>query len=190
MKANTEPLGAAARLATLCQSGAASQTVWSSLDAVLGEVFGHKLFTVLLFDGAGERVVRVYSSRPEINPVGGIKPVTPSMWTTKVLIDGQPYIGGSKSDLREVFPDFETLWAIGCESVLNIPIRHAGKVVGSLNLLDGPANYTPADIDVARLFAQLVTTAALADQARVLGTRQSELDLGRQNVQNGYWIQN
>ncbi|MNL84036.1 hypothetical protein D3C87_2118730 [compost metagenome] len=55
--------------------------------------------------------------------------------------------------------------------MLNIPIRHSGKVLGSLNLLDGPANYVPADVDAARLFAQLGTTAALEDFARVLGHR-------------------
>lgn len=168
MRKFADPLGAASRLAALCQSGTDAKTVWGALDSVLAEVFGHTLFTVLLYDSVARRLVRTYSSRPDVNPVGGIKPVTPSAWTSRVLVEGAPYIGRSREDLREVFPDYETLWAIGCESVLNIPVRHEGVVVGSLNLLAGPANYDASDVGLACLFAQLVTTSLLADRAVTL----------------------
>lgn len=167
MKAEADVLAAAVRLAELLQACPSHQAVWSSLDSVLSEVFGHRLFTVLVHDDRHGRLLRVHSSRPEVNPMGGAKTVQPSAWTTRVLIEGAPYIGRNRAHLREVFFDYEALWAIGCESVMNIPVRCEGKTIGSLNLLDGPGAYGVSDVPLAKLFAQLVVPALHDEYARL-----------------------
>ena len=41
---------------------------------------------------------------------------------------GEPFIGRNKDDLRAAFFDHELLFAIGCESVFNAPIRCENRV--------------------------------------------------------------
>jgi hypothetical protein len=57
-----------------------------------------------------------------------------------------------------VFSEYEVLWSIGCESVLNIPVRKGGITLGTLNLLGEAGLYDGADVDFALVFAQLEAT--------------------------------
>ncbi|MHA6844542.1 GAF domain-containing protein [Ralstonia syzygii] len=169
MKADTTTLSVAIRLAEHLQVHLPRRAAWTALDAALAEVFGHRLFTVLVYDDCEQRLVRVHSSRPDINPVGGCKAVLPGLWTRQVLIEGAAYIGRTREDLRDVFADHEVLFSIGCESVLNIPIRRGGITLGSLNLLNGPGAYRATDIPTAKLFAQLVSAAMHAEYMEITG---------------------
>jgi hypothetical protein len=135
--------------------------LFAALSRALQSALGHILFTVLVHDVEGGALRRLFSTRPDVNPVGGTKPVTGSDWMRQVLQRGEPYIGRSREDLRVVFSDHERLWSIGCESVLNMPIVWSGRVVGSLNLLDRANSYVDADVPIARLFAQLSAPALL-----------------------------
>ncbi|SOE95477.1 hypothetical protein SAMN05414139_08356 [Burkholderia sp. D7] len=136
----------------------AVETFWKELDRGLQDAFGHKLFTVLAYDASSGLLGRVYSTQQQINPVGGRKRVTKSIWTKQVLEDGKVFRGATREDIKAVFSDYEVLWSIGCESVLNIPIRKRGIVIGSLNLLDGAGHYDEARIELAYVFAQLAVT--------------------------------
>ena len=78
---------------------------------------------------------RFYSNKPAEYPVGGRKPVTDSAWMQTIIGRGEPYIGRTREDIREVFYDYELIWSLGCESVLNVPVRWRGQTVGTLNLL-------------------------------------------------------
>lgn len=138
---------------------------WPALDRALAATFGHKLFTVLAYDADARLMLRPYSNRADISPTGGAKRVTQSAWVKRVLEDGEPYIGSNAADIRSVFSEHALLIEKGCESVLNIPVRAAGQVVGVLNLLDGPGAYDVADLGVAAIFAQLVAAPLLAAKA-------------------------
>ena len=118
------------------------------------DLFGHILFTILRFDHRSGVMRRIYSNRPEVNPVGGTKPITDSPWMQTVLFRGESYIGRTREDLKQVFFDHETLWAIGCESVLNTPVRWQGRVIGSINMLDRAEQYTDDHAPLACLCAQ------------------------------------
>ena len=48
-----------------------------------------------------------------------------------------------------MFFDYEALWAIGCESVLNVSVRWRNRTVGSLNILRRAGQF---DQDAASLF--------------------------------------
>jgi len=88
-----------------------------------------------------------------------------SMWTRHVLEDGKIFRGSTREDIKAVFSDYEVLWANGCESVLNIPVRKQGVTIGSLNLLDGPGQYNDALIELAYVFAQLSVIPLEASRA-------------------------
>ncbi len=137
------------------------EALFSALDRAVADTLGYRLFTVLAHDAAGGRMRRVHSSRPDIHPVGGSKPVTDSDWMSQVLVRGEPYIGRTLDDLRVVFFDHEILAAIGCGSVLNMPVVWSGTVLGSLNILHEAGWYDETHVPVARVLAQLSVPALM-----------------------------
>ncbi|WP_062015356.1 GAF domain-containing protein [Gluconobacter japonicus] len=156
-----DPSSALCSLAAITAHELSPVSVLKSLEDGLATTFGYILLTVLVYDAEMRTLRRIFSTRPDINPVGGTKPVTESDWMKRVLGRGIPYIGYSREDLESVFFDHEVLWSIGCESVLNMPIVDAGKVLGSINMLHGPGWYSPEDIPTARVFAQLMVPLLL-----------------------------
>jgi len=154
----SSPMATLNLLAFSLHQGAPAESFWKELDRGLQDAFGHKLFTVLAYDAVSGLLGRVYSTQQLINPVGGRKRVTKSTWTNQVLENGRVFRGATREDIKAVFSDYEALWSIGCESVLNIPIRKQGTVIGSLNLLDSAGHYNDARIELAYVFAQLSIT--------------------------------
>lgn len=164
-------LSAMERVASALQEGQAPEVVWQVLERALSEVYGQRLFTVLAYDAQSSRLGRLHSNRPDINPVGGVKRVTQSMWADHVLRRGEIFTGSTREDIKAVFSEYEVLWSIGCESVLNIPVRKNGATIGTLNLLAGAGQYDHADVRAALVFAQLaaVPLDACLGKLRELG---------------------
>lgn len=157
MSTDTRTLQALARLGAFIEHHTGDvMTLWREVEDVLTHVFGQRLFTALMFDQPTRRLVRIYSNRLDINPVGGCKSVTDSPWVSQVLLRGEVFVGSTRSDIQRVFSEYQTLWRIGCESVLNIPVRYCGVTYGSLNLLDGAGQYDDVDPQLAGLFGQLL----------------------------------
>ena len=96
---------------------------------------------------------------PGAYPVGGRKPVTDSAWMQQVIFGGRPYIGRTREDIREVFFDYELIWSLGCESVLNLPVRWDGRVLAVLNLLHASGWYNDVDPGALLPLAQLAVPA-------------------------------
>jgi hypothetical protein len=149
------PLSAVASVAGALQEGQSPDAIWKTIEQALTQVYGQRLFTVLAYDEQSSRLGRLHSNRPDINPVGGFKRVTQSMWADHVLRRGEIFRGSTREDIKAVFSEYQVLWSIGCESVLNIPVRKNGVTIGTMNLLDGAGQYDRADIRLAVVFAQL-----------------------------------
>lgn len=132
-----------------------------ALDAALAAEPGHILFTILLHHPRQRESERFYSNLPDAYPVGGRKPVTDSPWMQQVIGAGQPYIGRTRADIQQVFYDYELIWSLGCESVLNMPVRWAGETLGTLNLLHQSESYTEAHLPQVRHLAALALPALL-----------------------------
>ncbi|WP_144633634.1 GAF domain-containing protein [Bordetella genomosp. 13] len=143
-------------LARALAQGADDDVVWQCLDRTLAESYGHGLFTLLAYNRSAGVMQRLYSSRPDINPVGGMKRVTQSAWVDSVLVRGEGYLGSSADDIRAVFSDHALLLSHGLQSVLNVSVRLDGEVLGSLNLLHGAAHYDALDVSQASVAAQLI----------------------------------
>ena len=132
-----------------------------ALDAALAATPGHILFTILVHHPGLRQSERFYSNKPAEYPVGGRKPVTDSPWMQQVIGAGQPYIGRTRDDIREVFYDHELIVSLGCESVLNLPVRWRGQTMGTLNLLHRAEFYDEAQIAGVALLAHLALPALL-----------------------------
>jgi hypothetical protein len=132
-----------------------------AIDAALAASPGHILFTVLIHHPGLRQSERFYTNRPAEYPVGGRKPVTDSPWMQRVIGRGEPYIGRTAEDIRAVFFDHALILSLGCESVLNMPVRWAGQTIGTLNLLHRAGHYDESHVSGVRLLAHLALPAML-----------------------------
>ncbi|HTC11607.1 MAG TPA: GAF domain-containing protein [Acetobacteraceae bacterium] len=132
-----------------------------AVDAALAETPGHILFTVLVHHRAARQSERFYSNRPDAYPVGGRKPVTDSAWMQRVIHGGQPYIGRTREDIAANFFDHALINSLGCESILNMPVRWNGQTLGTLNLCHRAGHYAESHLPQIRLIAQLAAPAVL-----------------------------
>lgn len=130
--------------------------VWPILDAVLGEAVGHRLFTVLIHDGGSGTVTRCYSSRPEEYPVQGSKQMGPTPWGDLLLVRGKPFLGIDEAGIRWAFPDHDLILSMALGSAINLPVRVAGRTLGTLNLLHEAGHYRGAHLETGALFAAIV----------------------------------
>ena len=157
-----DPMSHLARLARLADAyGEVGQpgATLRALDAALAEVPGYLLFTILLHDPVHREQERCYSSRPDVYPVGGRKPVTDSLWMQRLLVRGEAWVGATASDIREAFYDHALIASLGCGSVLNLPVRWRGNTLAVLNLLHCEHHYSEADIRPAWMLAQFALPA-------------------------------
>ena len=134
--------------------------IYTALEHHLGEIIGHKLFTLMVIDRSTNEAARLYSSNPEAYPVKGRKPLGDlSTWGQQVLEQAQPYIGYTAEDIRSVFFDHEVIESLGCASVLNLPVLSDGIVIGSVNLLHEANWYRASHAERGAPFAALLAPA-------------------------------
>ena len=136
--------------------------LWAALDAALAAVIGHRLFTVLRLHPGERESERCYTNQPDRYPVGGRKPIVESPWSRQIFGEQRAYVGYSAADIRAVFFDHALIASLGCASVLNLPVVHDGRVLGTLNLLHEEAWYDQADVATGALFAALAVPGYLA----------------------------
>ncbi len=129
--------------------------LFRALDAALAAAIGHILFTILVHHPAARESERFYTNRPLEYPIGGRKPVTDAPWMRRVIGHGEPFIGRTAEDIRAVFFDHALIGSLGCESVLNMPVRWRGRTLGTLNLLHRANYYDESDLPIVRLFSAL-----------------------------------
>jgi hypothetical protein len=137
------------------------QTLYRALDTVFAETLGHTLFTILRYDGATNESARVYSNMPQAYPTSAKKALAGGNWADIVLTRGEAYIGRTPDDLRAVFADHALIASLGCESVLNVPVRWKGHTLASLNLLHTRAWYRDDHVPFAQSLAQFALPALL-----------------------------
>jgi transcriptional regulator with GAF, ATPase, and Fis domain len=125
-----------------------------ALQEAFADMVGYKLFTILTYDRSARVARRAFSSMPEAYPVGGTKPIVETDWVRQVLRDGKTYVGHERDDIRHVFTDYELIWSLGCESIINVPVRWDGDVIGTCNLLHQRRWYSGRNQDELMTLAQ------------------------------------
>jgi hypothetical protein len=132
-----------------------------AVDAALAATTGHILFTILIQHPRLRESERFYSNMPDAYPVGGRKPMTDSRYMRRLAEEGQPVIGRNEADIRDMFFDHALILSLGCEGVMNMPVRWKGATLGTVNLLHRAGWYGEDDIPNVRLFAQLALPAMM-----------------------------
>ena len=153
---------------------------WDVVSGFLEAAFGHRLFTALLYLEEHRLMKRLYTSDESISPLGGFKATGNGPWSRHVLEQGRLYVASNEDDVRSVFSEAPMLIGRGLQSALNIPVRHEGRVIGSLNLLAGRHAYDAADQDLAAVIAGLCAPVFLeemrAAQSAAAQVDRSQLD--------------
>ena len=133
---------------------------FESLDEVWAnarEAVGATLFTVSVIADDGTSMARVYTTHPDVYPVGGKKTLagdTNAIWLEQVLIGQQPFLGADKEAVRSFFFDSATIESLGCGAIVNVPVVSSGQTIGSMNFLAPEGSYDhlsgDAAVDIAR----------------------------------------
>jgi len=131
------------------------------LDRLLGELLGHRLFTVLLHRPEIRAADRLYSSRPDVYPASGRKSLDEAPTMKRVLTLGMPYLGRHREDIERDFPDHAKILALECGSILNMPVRWNGAVLGQVNLLHGSGHFHEGHLPIVEALAHMAVPAFL-----------------------------
>jgi hypothetical protein len=122
------------------------EVCWQALERLAAEVAGYKLFTVMTVDLAADVARRAYTSDPTAYPVSGTKPITHDRWFEIVHGQHRTFVANTLAEIATVFPDHERIGALGCGSVVNLPVVLAGGLAATINMLHQAQFYTPARV--------------------------------------------
>lgn len=123
-------------------AGTANDAPWRALQELTRTLVGARLFTVMTVDMHHNLARREYTSDPASYPVSGTKPIEHDRWFDVVHGDRQTFVANTLTEIATVFSDYETIGALGCGSVINIPVIVAGELLGTVNCLDVEHHYT------------------------------------------------
>ena len=136
-----------------------SGLIFNSLDNILNDFIGHKLFTILKFDKINSKLERIYTSNPKDYPLQGKKDVIRNFWQVQVLEKGNVYIGYNSQDIKNSFSDFDLIEKLGCSSVLIIPVKSGDNIKGSVNLLNEESWYSNNHVKIAQSLVSVISEA-------------------------------
>ncbi len=115
-----------------------------------------RMLTILQYQEVDGVVVRVHSSDPATYPIGGRKRLADFPTNHAAMADGDVFLAAAKDDVRRAYADHEALFALGIESILNVPVRVDGRRLGTLNLCGAEGSFGPAEVARAREAAEML----------------------------------
>ena len=130
--------------------------LYAAIDALVQEVIGHRLFTLMRVHEAEAQVERIYSSDPAAYPVGGRKEKRGTRWSRVVLDRGEVFIARNPDEVRAAFADHELIFSLGIGSIMNVPLAYRGRRLGTMNISHEAGWFVDADAAVALLIAPFI----------------------------------
>jgi hypothetical protein len=142
-----------------------AEACWQALERLAAEIAGHKLFTVMTVDLAADLARRVYTNDTAAYPVSGTKPITHDRWFEIVHGQKQTFVANTLAEIATVFPDHEKIGALGCGSVVNLPVVLGGQLAATINMLHEAGYYTSARV------AEIEGTLSIPSRLALLAAR-------------------
>jgi hypothetical protein len=136
--------------------------VYRAAERIAAETMGWRLFTVLRYVEAEQAVERLHSSDEAAYPVGGRKPLSKITASHGAMERGEVFLAATREDVRKAFFDHELIFSLGITAILNVPIRHAGRRLGTVNLCGEEGMYGSAEIARGKILAGLLASTLLA----------------------------
>ncbi|MGV8833784.1 MAG: GAF domain-containing protein [Devosia sp.] len=137
---------------------------FAALQTLTEATVGTRLFTYMTVDMQAELARRAYTSDPKNYPTSGTKPIHYDSWFDIVHKERRYFVANTIADIAKVFPDYELIDSLGCQSVVNMPVVIGDELVGTVNMLDVDGYYTPERVqmihDVLAVPAKLAALVA------------------------------
>lgn len=146
----TDHSQAIARFDAAIANAKGADAAFGALQALVQATVGAKLFTFMTVDMEAEVARRAYTSDAANYPTSGTKPIRYDNWFDIVHKERQYFVANTIADIAKVFPDYELINSLGCQSVVNMPVVIGGELVGTVNMLDVEGYYTPERVQVIR----------------------------------------
>ena len=138
------------------------RSVYRATQRLAAETIGWRLFTILRHLEADQAVERLHSSDAAAYPVGGRKPLAKLTASHATLKNGEAFLAATQAEVRRDFFDHELIFSLGVSAILNVPIRHAGRHLGTVNLCGEEGMYGAAEIARGKVLAGLLAPVLLA----------------------------
>ena len=138
-----------------------AKEVYRLAERVAAATIGWRLFTILRYVEAAQAVERLYSSDEVAYPVGGRKPLSKITASHGAMERGEVFLAATKDEVRQAFFDHELIFSLGITAILNVPIHHAGRRLGTINLCGEDGMYGPAEIVRGKILAGLLVPLLL-----------------------------
>ena len=136
--------------------------LYAAIDALVQEVIGHRLFTLMRVHEPTDEVERIYSSNTAAYPVGGRKVKRGTPWSRAVLDRGEVFVARTPDEVREAFADHALIASLGIGSIMNVPIAWAGRRLGTMNVSHEAGWFSAEDERAGRLIAPFLVPSLLA----------------------------
>ena len=137
-------------------------TVFAAAARLAAECCGsYRLLTVLRYHEASAEVERIYSSDPAY-PLGGRKRLSDFPTNHAAMAQGDVFLAATRAEVAAAYADHKRLFTMGITSILNAPIRHAGRRLAALNLCGKERQFEAGHTAAARTIAAALAPTLLA----------------------------
>ena len=116
------------------------------IDRVIKSLINHKLITITVIDSNLNFCERIYSNNKKIYPILGQKKMPKNIWSKKVLKNKKHFLCKNKKDIKKIYYDYETIFSLGCGSIINLLVLFKGKPLGTINILHEENYYNINDL--------------------------------------------
>ena len=140
-------------------------SIYKAVEAIAAETCGFVFLTTLRSDETAGVVRRLHSSNEDAYPLAGTKPLSKITKSSQTLAAGEVFLAGTREAVKEAFFDHELIFSLGSSAIMNAPIRHAGRRLGTLNFCGEEGQYGPDEIATAKVLAGLLIPCLLAEEA-------------------------
>ncbi|PXA98719.1 GAF domain-containing protein [Nostoc sp. 3335mG] len=162
----TDHSGALAEFDAAIAEAKGADAAFAALQKLTEKTVGVKLFTFMTVDMANEVARRAFTSDAANYPTSGTKPIRYDSWFDIVHKQHEYFVANTIEDIAKVFPDYELINSLGCQSVVNMPVLLGGQLVGTVNMLHETGYYTPERVATIKAVLSVPAKLAAAVAAR------------------------
>jgi hypothetical protein len=134
---------------------------YKAVERLAFETCGWRLLTILKYNEKEQVVERLSSSDEKAYPLGGRKPLDKIATSHGAMEHGGIFLAGTKEDVKKAFFDYELIFSLGITAIMNVPVRHAGRRLGTLNFCGDEGTYHEREMQIGRVLAGLLAPALL-----------------------------
>jgi hypothetical protein len=149
-----------ADVVALATESADPRQVYRAAERLAAETIGWRLFTILRYVEPAQPSSGSIQATGGLS-VGGRKAIEQDRHPHGAMEHGEAFLAATKDEVRRAFFDHELIFSLSITAILNVPIRHAARRLGTINLCGAEGMYGPAEIVRARVLAGLLAPTLL-----------------------------